>query len=78
MAMGVPLVCNSGVGDTDEIVLKYHSGSVINEFTDENYVKAIAESAKFDAQVISKGAKEYFALEEGVKRYLSVYKAVNE
>ena len=78
MAMGIPLVCNSGVGDTDEIVLKYHSGQVIREFTDENYAAVISTPEQFDAEAISRGAKEYFALEEGVKRYLSVYKAVNE
>ncbi len=78
MAMGVPLVCNSGVGDTDEIVLKYNSGKVISEFTDEEYRKVIEENTVFDSEEITKGAKDYFALEEGVNRYLSVYKAIDD
>lgn len=78
MAMGVPLVCNSGVGDTDEIVLKYNSGKVISEFTDEEYRKVIEENTVFDSEEITKGAKDYFALEEGVIRYLSVYKAIDD
>ena len=32
MAMGIPLVCNSGVGDTDFVVDKYKAGSVITRF----------------------------------------------
>ena len=32
MAMGIPIICNSGVGDVDFIVEKYQSGIVINDF----------------------------------------------
>lgn len=77
MAMGVPLICNSGVGDTDEIVLKYNSGKVISTFTAESYLEVIQENESFDPIEIAKGAKNYFALEEGVNRYLSVYKAID-
>jgi glycosyltransferase involved in cell wall biosynthesis len=78
MAMGIPLICNSGVGDTDSIVLKYHSGKVIQEFSQEAYLKSILNGEKFDSESISKGAKDYFSLDEGVNRYLSVYKDLNE
>lgn len=76
MAMGIPLICNSGVGDTDEIVLKYNSGKIISAFNDENYIKAIEENDHFNSQEISNGAKDYFSLEEGVKSYLEVYKKI--
>ena len=33
MAMGIPVICNKGVGDMDEIVIKYNSGVVVS--TDE-------------------------------------------
>ncbi|MBL1280582.1 MAG: glycosyltransferase [Fluviicola sp.] len=78
MAMGIPLVCNAGVGDTDAIVHKYHAGKVIEEFTDETYLLAINDSSSFKQKDTIAGAKDYFSLEEGVKRYLSVYKAVHE
>jgi len=78
MAMGIPLVCNSGVGDTDEIVMKYNSGHVISEFNHQEYRKIIEENFNFNPVEISKGAKDYFALEEGVNRYLSVYKAIDD
>jgi len=78
MAMGIPLICNSSVGDTDLIVNKYQSGIVIDKFDTETYKNNIIAPSNFDANQISKGAKEYFSLTEGVQRYLSVYKAVCE
>ena len=77
MAMGIPLVCNSGVGDTDEIVERYKAGIVIDDFTDESYRNAFTESHKFDIEGIKKGANDYFSLSEGIRRYLSVYKAID-
>lgn len=78
MAMGIPLICNSGVGDTDEIVIKYNSGKVISDFTNDAYNKVIEDNSTYSASEIAKGAKDYFALEEGVNRYLSVYKAIDD
>lgn len=78
MAMGIPLVCNSGVGDTDSIVEKYHAGVVINEFTESEFEGAIKEYNKFDQSKTILGANEFFSLEEGVKNYLSVYHKLDE
>lgn len=77
MAMGVPIVCNSGVGDTDEIILKYHAGEIVQQFDSESYAKHLIEPANFDHLQITNGAADYFSLEEGVKRYLRVYKSLN-
>ncbi len=76
MAMGVPLICNSGIGDTDEIVHKYNSGIVINEFSEEEYNKEIANEIQLDPLEIAKGAKDYFSLEQGVENYLKIYKEI--
>lgn len=77
MAMGIPIVCNSEVGDTDRIVNTYHSGVIVKEFNIENYKDALIHHFKFDKSAIIAGAQEYFSLEEGVKRYLRVYENVN-
>ena len=77
MAMGVPLVCNSGVGDTDVIVKKYCSGLIIDEFSQKSYLHAINDPLEFDKNQIAKGASDYFSLTEGVNRYLRVYKAID-
>ncbi len=78
MAMGVPLVCNAGVGDTDGIVENSFAGSVVPECTIESYQEMINSPASFDKTKAIEGAEKYFSLEEGVKRYLSVYKAIYE
>ncbi len=75
MSMGIPVVCNSNVGDTEWIVRKYQSGIVVDELNDSSYEKAATEllNSKFDTAHIIKGAAEYFSLDVGVTEYLSVY-----
>jgi glycosyltransferase involved in cell wall biosynthesis len=78
MAIGKPVICNSGVGDTDLIINKYHSGILINEFSDAAYDKAISEAInkKFDRTEIRNGAIDFFSLEKGVEQYADVYSKV--
>ncbi len=73
MAMGIPLICNAGVGDTDRIVRNYSAGIVIDELN--NMPEEIIELMKhsFDPAKTMQGASEFYGLNEGVKRYLSVY-----
>lgn len=79
MAMGKPVICNSNVGDTDFVVKEYNSGVLVNEFNITNYDNAIEEvtmTGHFNAQTIRQGAREFFSLEEGVRRYAEVYRTV--
>ena len=79
MAMGVPVVCNTKVGDTDKIVTDYNSGILIDEFSVNTYQTAIEKmNTPFDETQIINGAKDYFSLENGVGRYAEVYKAIFE
>jgi glycosyltransferase involved in cell wall biosynthesis len=77
MGMGVPIVCNSGVGDTDMVIKKYHAGWVTNQFTDAEFDRVISDiDAPLSREEIVRGAQEFYSLEEGVKRYRSIYNAV--
>lgn len=78
MAMGVPIICNEGVGDTDSIVHQYRSGVTISSFTEKSYQEAIEklQGAKFNAENIRVNAKEYFGLNKGIENYLTIYKNV--
>lgn len=76
MAMGIPLICNAGVGDTDYIVQKFQAGKVIQECSVANYREAIQTEIQFSPETIQHGAHVFFSLEEGIKRYLQVYRAV--
>ena len=72
MAMGIPLICNSGVGDTDFVVNKYNAGSIISKFEAKEY-GSIDPKKELNSEEIKKGAQEFYSLEEGVKKYLYVY-----
>lgn len=78
MAMGVPVVCNSGVGDTDFVVNKFGSGIVLDEFNDESYTKGVdwLTHTSFNPSAIRAGAKAFFSLEGGVSNYKEVYHSV--
>ena len=76
MAMGIPLVCNYGVGDTDEIVKKYKAGSIITSVDSINYMSSLKYLPEVNRELMIEGAKEFFSLEEGIKKYLKVYKEI--
>lgn len=77
MAMGIPVVCNTNVGDTDKIVTDYNSGILVDEFSKTAYQQAIEKmNFPFNEEQIIQGASEYFSLENGVEKYAAVYQAV--
>ena len=73
MGMGIPLVCNSGIGDSDGIVNKYNSGHVLSELSEENYVKVELQKEAFNPISIRDGAKDYFDIEKGIEIYSDLY-----
>jgi hypothetical protein len=79
MAMGVPLVCNAGVGDTDTLVNKYEVGYVLKELTTQNYLSTVNEInlSQFDKSKLRAGAIDYASLNGGVSAYLSIYNKLN-
>lgn len=78
MAMGIPIVCNTNVGDTDKVVKEYNSGILIQEFSENAFSKAVGQMdiTQFDTSQIIDGACDYFSLEKGVANYFEVYKSV--
>lgn len=79
MALGIPVICNSGVGDTENIVKQYEAGYIVHEFSDKQYesiVRKLTSSEKINVEKTLIGAKNVFGLERGVKTYLEVYKKI--
>lgn len=74
MSMGIPVICNKGVGDMDEIVIKYNSGVVVStdEIASLNIQDVLQKS--FEKEEIRKGGIDYFSLKQGIELYLSIYK----
>jgi glycosyltransferase involved in cell wall biosynthesis len=74
MAMGIPLICNAGVGDTEMIVRKYKSGIVLDDVSKVALENFSLDLSTFDKSSTLNGAKEYFGLENGVASYTSIYR----
>ena len=74
MSMGIPLICNAGVGDTDLFVEKYSAGIVLKELNESAYLSNTTIEKSFNVESTKLGAKEFYGLEVGIKRYLTVYK----
>lgn len=75
MAMGIPIVCNAGIGDTDSIVENFQSGVVVKNYSNESYdtaVRGLLETT-FDKEKIRNGALSYFSLDDAVAKYKYIY-----
>jgi glycosyltransferase involved in cell wall biosynthesis len=79
LGMGLPVIANAGVGDVDRIIEDTNSGILVQEFKTEDYEKAVLqidELLKIPVSTLQEAAQKYYSLEEGVKRYNSVYERV--
>lgn len=79
MAMGIPVITNSGVGDVAEIVEKYHSGIVLNQLNESEFksiVEIICKGNNFDQNEIRNGAKEFYNLDNAIEKYRKIYNQV--
>ena len=80
-AMNIPVVANTGVGDLDSIVDYQRNGSVIVDSFEPAALRAAIEKilslpARVRAEIRPNSME--FSLEEGVRRYASVYARLDE
>lgn len=78
MAMGVPVVCNSNVGDVEQQVLEAKAGVVIHSFEHASYAKSIDLLKNDFENIFQKNSslnyvKEHFSLANGVNLYSEIY-----
>lgn len=81
MSMGIPLVCNAGVGDVEEILLDGGNGVLVSEFNNESYNKAVRELEKvlhLDPASEKACAQKYYSLSNGVKAYNDLYNRIGQ
>jgi glycosyltransferase involved in cell wall biosynthesis len=76
MAMGIPIICNSGVGDTDSIVIENGAGMVLNSLDNGAYKKQLNTTFVFNRTQSIAAAQKDFSLKEGVARYQKVYESI--
>ncbi len=76
MSMGIPIICNAGVGDTDMVIKKYEAGIVLQELTPVIFSEINWDQIPFNKTLAQHGAQEFYGLETGVQRYLKVYEKI--
>jgi hypothetical protein len=77
--MGIPLICNSNVGDTDRIVRDSACGAIVTRFDHEGYTQVLSKLdniLQIDPAKIREGAEKYYSLENGIEKYLFVYQTL--
>lgn len=77
MGMGISHVCNTGVGDVDEIVSRNGVGLSVHDFTEEEYNRVIdqmLQDPEVNTGAIVKAAREVYSLQSGVLAYQNIYR----
>lgn len=76
MGMGIPIICNSGVGDVGQIMAELCPQAVTSGFANADYERILShidQILALDADKIRQTSQKYYSLAEGVKRYAEVY-----
>jgi glycosyltransferase involved in cell wall biosynthesis len=79
LSIGIPVICNSGVGDVESIVNHTQSGFVIQQFNTSEYKKAaekISGLLQKDPNEIRTAAESIYSLEKGIELYKACYQKV--
>ena len=79
MAVGVPSITNTGVGDVDRIMASYQAGEVLDDLKEETLAGAadrLEELLASPREPMVRGARDCFGLENAVEKYLSMYERI--
>ncbi len=79
MSMGLPLICNTGVGDTDMLFSDEKAGLVLKDFSDEQFnlaIERMEDVLRLNPTEIRQKAIKIFNLDDGVNQYDSIYKSI--
>jgi glycosyltransferase involved in cell wall biosynthesis len=80
MSMGIPIICNAGVGDTDYVLNEYDCGFLVEQFNDDSYEKVVKQIDKvvWNKDVIRNAASDFYSLKQGINNYNDVYVKIME
>ena len=75
MNLGVPIICNRGIGDVEEIMGKCMPELLVNNFTNKEYKRVIDSflRKKFVSHNIIEISANYYSLSRGIQKYNEVY-----
>lgn len=77
-AMNLPIITNAGIGDNDLYFNKHQGGVLINNFTAEDYQRALTNYLKLKEQHINYRAiaLNYFDTQMAVEKYTAIYNSL--
>ncbi len=73
MAMGIPILTNTGIGDTDVILNDHQAGIIIENFEMETLDNIDLIHFKVDSTNIRSGSLSIFDLSFGIEKYAEIY-----
>ncbi len=77
LSMGIPVICNAGIGDTDEMIKTSQSGVICKSFDEKEYDRCSEDIIRLektlDKELTRRKAIELFSLENGVNFYQTIY-----
>lgn len=76
MNLGIPIVCNIGVGDVEKIMNECMPELLVNDFNKKEYnriINLILNNYKVDQQKIMNSSFKYYSLKNGIKKYNDIY-----
>lgn len=77
LSLGIPVICNAGIGDTDEIIRQAEAGIICHQFDDISYLetakKLLEATTLNDKARLRNVAEDIFSLNKGVASYAKVY-----
>ena len=78
LAMGLPVLCNRGVGDTDQVMEEIDESLLVNDFNEVGYEKVLhvlrdKEYREALAPVCKATANQWFDVNHGIETYHSIY-----
>ena len=79
MNLGIPIICNSGVGDVDEVMEISMPELLVKYFNTQEYeriVDLILNDFNFETEKIIQTSHNFYSLNNGVKKYLDIYNEI--
>lgn len=84
LAAGLPVVCNAGIGDTDDLVNQERVGVIVESFAEEKLAEAAGKALALtnepgmQARCVAVARKHFDLSKVGAARYRNVYRRLEE
>lgn len=79
LSMGIPVICNSGVGDVEKVITKADAGYILHHFSKADFEKAINAIPSLlskKPQAIRDKAEHVYSLDKGINLYYQTYRTL--